>query len=104
MSEDLKEKKLEELKQKYMQQQEEQQKALDAEAKMQSLLKNLLNEEARQRLNNVKLVNKELYAKAFQAIIGLAQKGYVHGKLNEEQVKEILRQLRNNREINIKRK
>ncbi|MAG18321.1 MAG: DNA-binding protein [Candidatus Diapherotrites archaeon] len=104
MSEDLKEKKLDELKQKYLKQQEEENQALEMEDKMQSILKSILTEEAKQRLSNVRLVNKELYTRAFQAIMGLVQKGMVQGKLNEEQVKEILRQLNKRRDINITRK
>ncbi|MFH1391292.1 MAG: DNA-binding protein [Candidatus Diapherotrites archaeon] len=104
MSQDLKEKKLEELKQKYLEQQEEEKQSLEMEAKMQSVLKSLLTEEAKQRLSNVRLVNKELYTRAFQAIMGLMQKGMVQGKLNEEQLKEILRQLNTRRDINITRK
>ncbi len=104
MSEDLKEKKLDELKQKYLKQQEEENQALEMEDKMQSILKSILTEEAKQRLSNVRLVNKELYTRAFQAIMGLVQKGMVQGKLNEEQVKEILRHLNKRRDINITRK
>jgi len=101
MEEDeLKQKKLEEL----QQQREESEKQSEAENRMQQTLKKLLGEEARARLNNVRLVNKELYAKAVQAIINLAQRGYVKEKLADEQMKEILRQLKDNREINIKRK
>ncbi|MCR4335915.1 MAG: DNA-binding protein [archaeon] len=104
MSQDLKEKKLEELKQKYLEQAEEEKQAQEMEAKIQSVLKSILTEEAKQRLGNVRLVNKELYTRAFQAIMGLVQKGMIQEKLNEEQLKEILRQLNNRRDINITRK
>ncbi|MBI4210453.1 MAG: DNA-binding protein [Candidatus Diapherotrites archaeon] len=104
--EQLRQKKLEELQQLYAKQKEEQEKQAEAEQKAQQMLKRLLEERALERLNNVKLVNKELYGKAFQAVMGLVQRGYVKEKLNEEQVKQILMQLRNEREtkIEVKRK
>ena len=102
--EEIKQKKLEELKQQYLRQQQEEQKQAEVEGKIQLLLKQALDEDARARLNNVRLVNQELYMKTFQSIMQMAQKGYLKGKLNEEQLKEILRQLKNNREINIERK
>jgi len=104
MEENLKEKKLEELKQQIKEREDTEQKANEMEGKIQSMLKQLLDENARQRLNNVKLVNKELYMKAFQAIIALQQQGYLQEKLNEAQVKEVLMKLKNDREINIRRK
>ena len=104
MSEDqLKQKKLEELKEQMKQRQENEQKEVDMDNQVNLMLKQTLSEEARQRLNNVKLVNKELYMRAFQAIMGLQQQGYLKEKLNEAQVKEILMKLKNDREINIKR-
>ena len=103
-SEELKQKKLEELKQKYMEQKEEEQKEFEVENQMQTLLKKVLDDEARARLSNVRLINKDLYSKAFQAIMGLVQKGFVTGKLNDAQVKEILMQLKSKREISIRRK
>lgn len=102
--EELKKKKLEELQEQMIGQQEAEKKALEMESQVQSALKKFLDENARQRLSNVRLVNKELYYKAFQAIMALAQQGHVQEKLNEEQVREILMKLKNNREISIRRK
>ncbi len=101
--EELRQKK-EELQKQYMKQKEEEQGKIETEAKIQALLKRLMEEDARSRLNNVKLVNMELYSKAVQAVLGLAQKGYLKGKLSDGQAKEILRQLKGNREISIRRK
>jgi len=99
--EELRQKKLEELQQQYSRQKEDEEKKAQAESKMQSLLNRVLDENARQRLANVRLVNRELHMKAFQAIMSLMQKGYVEGKLTDEQVKEILRQLSEKRETKI---
>ena len=103
-SEELKQKKLEELKQKYIKQQEEEQKEFEVENQMQTLLKKVLDENARARLSNVRLVNKDLYSKAFQAIMGLVKKGFITGQLNDAQVKEILMHLKSKKEISIRRK
>lgn len=104
MEEDPKQKKLEEMKEQYLRQKEEEMKRADTEKQLQSMLRKFMDEEARQRLSNVRLVNQELYSKAIQAIMSMAQRGYLTEKLNEEQLKAVLGQLKNEREISIKRK
>ena len=101
MDEDLRQKKLEELQQQYLKQREEEQKNAEAEKRMQSLLGRALEDDARQRLANVRLVNQELFTKAVSAIVSLLQKGIVQGKINDAQMKEILRQLSEKRETKI---
>ena len=101
---DLKQKKLEEMQEKYLKQKEEEQKQEETERKMQAMMRQLVDERGLERLNNVKIINGQLYMKAFQAVVTLAQRGYVKEKLNEEQVKQILAQLKDKREISIKRK
>jgi DNA-binding TFAR19-related protein (PDSD5 family) len=102
--EDLKQKKLEELKEAYQKQQEAQQKQMEAEIQANSILKKFVDEAGIERLNNVKLVNKELYFSTFQAIMQMVQNGYIRKKLNEAQIKEILMRLKPEKEIKIKRK
>lgn len=102
--EELKQKKLEELKQAYLKEQEERQKEIEAELQSMIILKKYVDEKALERLANVKLVNKELYFKAFNAIIQMAQRGYIRNKLNDDQTKEILMKLKPTKEITIKRK
>ncbi len=99
-----KQEKLEELKKQYLQKMEEDKKREDVESQMQNLLTKFLTDDAKQRLSNVRLVNQELYMKAFQAVMSGVQKGYVKGKITEDQLKEILMQLKNDREIKITRK
>ena len=67
-------------------------------------MRQVLSHEAKTRLGNVKLVNQELYLKAAQAVLYLYQKGQVQGKINEEQLKQLLEKLSAKREIKIKRK
>lgn len=102
--EELKKNKMEELQKQYLKQKEEQEKQLDAENRIQSMLRKLLNEDARARLNNVRLVNPGLHMKAVQAIMTLMQKGYLREKVSDEQVRQILLQLKDDKEISIKRK
>ena len=82
----------------------ERQKALEAEAQLNRVVKTLLDDSARERLNNVKLVNSELYMKAVQAIIYLYNSGKIRGKISEAQLLQLLQTLRNKREITIRRK
>ncbi|MDP6670282.1 MAG: DNA-binding protein [archaeon] len=94
---DARQKKMEELRQK-------QAAEAETEQKLDVLVKRLLTEEARARLSNVKLVNKEIYFKAVQTIIYLFNAGQVKGKIDEAQLKELLKKLAEKKEINIKRK
>lgn len=98
---DLKQKKLEELQQQYLKQKGEEEKRIETENRMQSLISRFLEDDARQRLANVRLVNRELHMNAFKAIISLVQKGHVQEKLSDAQMKEILRQLGGRRETKI---
>ena len=82
----------------------ERQKALEAEAQLNRVVKTLLDDAARERLNNVKLVNSELYMKAVQAIIYLYNSGKIQEKISEAQLLQLLQTLRNKREITIRRK
>ena len=71
--------------------QEEQQAAI--EAQKQSILRQILSEEARQRLANVKLVYPQLAEAVELRLIQLAQQGSIGNKLTDEQLKEILRKI-----------
>ena len=98
--EEARQQKLEALKKRY----DERQKETELEQQLNQVVRTLLTEEAKARLNNVKLVNKELYMKTVQAIVYLKNAGKISGKLSEEQLKALLETLRNKREISIKRK
>lgn len=71
--------------------QEEQHAAV--EAQKQSILRQILTEEARQRLANVKLVYPQLAEAVELRLIQLAQQGSIGDKLTDEQLKEILRKI-----------
>ena len=63
------------------------------EAQKQSILRQILTEEARQRLANVKLVYPQLAEAVELRLIQLAQQGGIGDKLTDEQLKEILRKI-----------
>lgn len=71
--------------------QEEQQATL--EAQKQVILRQILTEEARQRLTNVKLVRPQLAEAVEVRLIQLTQQGAINDKLTDDQLKEILRQI-----------
>jgi DNA-binding TFAR19-related protein (PDSD5 family) len=102
--EEIKQKRINELKEKYAQQAEEQQRRTELENQIDSAMKLVLDENARTRLYNVRLVNKELYFKTAQSLIYLYKTGKVQEKIGETQLKKLLEQLSEKREINITRK
>ncbi len=71
--------------------QEEQLATLDAQK--QSILRQILTEEARQRLTNVKLVRPQVAEAVELRLIQIAQQGGVKEKINDEQLKDILRKI-----------
>lgn len=63
------------------------------EAQKQSILRQILTEEARQRLTNVKLVHPQVAEAVELRLIQIAQQGGVTEKINDEQLKDILRKI-----------
>ncbi len=107
--EELKRRKMEELKQKFAEHEATEQQAAFAEQQQEEQLdaitRKLLEPEAKARLGNVKLVNRELYFKAVQAAMYLAQRSGGAEKLNDYQMKRILERLSGaKREIRIVKK
>jgi programmed cell death protein 5 len=94
--EELREERLEELQE---QSQEEQQEAAEQaqarqDAQKKAILRQNLTDGARQRLNSVKMSKPQFGEQAEQQIVALAQSGRVQGKIDEEQMKELLRELK----------
>lgn len=99
--EELRQKKMQELMKKA---QNQQQQESENEAKINQLLNRFLTDEARARLNNVRLVKKEIFNSALQSIIYLVQQGHINDKIDDEQLKSLLERLTQKKEISIKRK
>lgn len=95
--EELREKKMQELQEQQGQQgdPEAQQAAQQqAEAQQEALLKQHLTDGARQRLNAVEMSKPEFAKQVKRQVLALAKSGRVQDKIDEDQMKEILRELK----------
>ena len=88
----IRQRKIAELQQQQAAQMQEEQRAA-ADAQKTAILRQILTEEARQRLANVKLVRPQLAEAVELRLIQLAQQGAIQGKLTDAQLKEILRKI-----------
>jgi programmed cell death protein 5 len=103
MSGDPSEEELEELRQKKMEQLKEQQGEGDAEAQQaaqeqadaqkKALLRQHLTDGARKRLNTVKMSKPQVGEQVEQQIVALAQSGRIGGQIDEEKMKQLLSEL-----------
>ena len=75
-------------------QQAAQQRQEQAEAQQEALLKQHLTDDARQRLNAVEMSKPEFAEKVKRQVTALAQSGRVQGRIDEDQMKQILRELK----------
>ena len=89
-----------EAQQEAMQAQQEQ-----AEAQKNALLKQHLTDGARKRLNTVKMSRPDFGEKVEQQVVALAQSGRLRDKIDEEKMKELLRELTpDSKSFNIERR
>ncbi len=96
---------LETLRQKKLEQMQQQNQQLEIEAKLDEVARKILTPEAKARLGNVKLVNRELYMNAIQTLLYMYQQGQIQGKIDDANLKAILGKLKSGkREISITRK
>ncbi|MGB9964730.1 DNA-binding protein [Halobacterium hubeiense] len=76
-----------------------------AEQQKQALLKQHLTDGARKRLNTIKMSKPEFAEKAEQQILALAQSGRLQDQIDEEQMKDLLRELKpDSQSFNINRR
>jgi len=64
-----------------------------AEAQKKAILRQHLTDGARKRLNTVKMSKPDAGEKVEQQVIALAQSGRLQDKIDEEQMKDLLREL-----------
>ena len=95
--EELRKKKLLALQRQLSDEQKGQQAQQQLEAQKQTLLRNILTPEARQRLTNLKMVKPEFTDQLELQLIQLAQQGRLPIPLADEQLKQILIQLQTRR-------
>ena len=69
---------------------QEKQNNPDIQAQKDGILKQILEPEARMRLNNIKMVKPELSDLVEQYLIGLASQGKMHSQITDDQLKQIL--------------
>lgn len=65
----------------------------EAEAQKKAILRQNLTDGARKRLNTVKMSKPQVGEKVEQQIIALAQSGRLQGKIDEEKMKQLLKEL-----------
>ena len=74
-------------------QQEELERQQKQKSQVQMLLMQVLEPDARERLNTIKLTKPEFAASVEQQLVALAQSGRVKNKITDAQLKELLRQI-----------
>lgn len=91
--------------QQVQQQMQQQQMQQEMEAQKRQLMMQILTPEARSRLANLRLTKPEFVEQIEIQLIQLGQSGRMKGKIDDEQLKVLLKQISGQkREINISRK
>jgi len=102
--EELRRRKMGDLQRRFSQEHERIQMEQQIETQKQAILRQILTPEARQRLNNLKMVKQEYAEQLELQLIQLAQTGKVNIPITDEQLKEILARLQSRRrDITIRR-
>jgi programmed cell death protein 5 len=100
----IRKRKLIELQQRLLQEQETAEERKKFEMEKQAILRRILTPEARQRLTNLKMVKPEFASQLELQLIQIVQQGRVSIPIDDEQLKEILRRLQiGKKEIRIRR-
>ena len=77
--------------------QSQREQAESANQQKQSILRSILSDQAKQRVNNIKLVNPQMAEAIENQLITLAQSGRIRGVISEEQLLQMLRELQNSK-------
>lgn len=103
--EELRQKKMEELQDQKQQEETQQQAQQQADAQKQALLRQYLTDGARKRLNSVRMSKPQFAEQVEQQILAIAQSGRINGKIDDQKMKELLRELKpDKKSFNIKRR
>ena len=103
--EELRKQKMEQLQDQAEQSEAQEQAQQQADAQKQALLRQHLTDGARKRLNSVRMSKPDFADKVERQILALAQSGRVNGKIDEEKMKELLRELKpDSKSFNIRRR
>jgi len=88
---------MQELQQRVAQEQQRAQAQQQVEGQKQTIMRRILTPEARQRINNLKMVKPDFANALEMQLIQLAQAGKVQTPITDEQLKEILVRLQGQR-------
>ncbi|WP_227374644.1 DNA-binding protein [Haladaptatus halobius] len=103
--EELRKQKMEELQDQQQQEEAQQQAQQQADAQKQALLRQYLTDGARKRLNSVRMSKPQFADQVEQQVLAIAQSGRINGQIDEQKMKEILRELKpDKKSFNIKRR
>lgn len=103
--EEIRRRKIAQLQQQSLEQQEEAERQRKADSQIQLILMQILEPAARERLNTIRLTRPEFARAVEQQLVALAQSGRLAQKITDAQLKELLRQLSaGKREFRITRK
>jgi programmed cell death protein 5 len=89
----IRQRKLASLQQQALKEQAEEQAAAEVQAQKESILRQILTPEARQRLTNIKMVKPQFAEQIEMQLIQLASTGRLKGQVTDEQLKALLQQL-----------
>jgi programmed cell death protein 5 len=90
---EIRRKRLAQMQQQAVDQQEDMEKQQRQDAQIQMILMQVLEPEARERLNTIKLTKPEFARAVVQQLVMLAQSGRIKQKITDAQLKELLKQL-----------
>jgi programmed cell death protein 5 len=94
--EELREQRMQELQEQAGEEQREEMEARQqqAEAQKQAMLRKHLTDGARKRLNTIRMSKPDFADQVEQQLLALAQSGRIQGKIDEDKMKELLRELK----------
>jgi len=96
-----------ELQKQLAEKEQQQQQQAEIEQQRQRILITLLTDEARTRLNNIKMANPEFAMSLENQLIQLSQSGRIRTQITDDQLKQMLRQIQDrsrSKDIHITRK
>lgn len=102
--EEIRRRKIMELQQRMLREQEALEERRRAELQRQAILRRILTPEARERLANIKMVKPEFASQLETYLIAIAQQGAIKIPIDDEQLKEMLKRIQlGKRDIRIRR-
>ncbi|TFF92110.1 DNA-binding protein [Candidatus Thorarchaeota archaeon] len=90
----IRQKKLEALKEEAARDQVDEERAAQARAQKEAILRQILTPEARSRLTNIRMVKPQFAEQIEMQLIQLAGSGRLKGKVTDDQLKKLLMQIR----------